>query len=45
MNEEENKKEINENCLCPFSYCERHGDCEKCQAYHHNRGEETSCGK
>ena len=37
--------EENKNCPCPETSCPRHGKCVKCQAYHHARGEKTSCGK
>lgn len=40
-----NKDEIeNHNCPCTWE-CERHGKCSQCQAYHHERGERTGCGK
>ncbi|MDD5597503.1 MAG: hypothetical protein PHV82_06135 [Victivallaceae bacterium] len=34
----------NPDCKCPYS-CPRHGECEKCQAYHRRHGERTYCGK
>ena len=37
--------EENKNCPCPETSCPRHGKCKQCQAYHHKRGEKTSCGK
>jgi len=30
-------------CPCSYPDCERHGNCEACKAYHHGRGEKTSC--
>jgi hypothetical protein len=32
-------------CPCPNKACERNGNCEACQNYHHTRGEKTFCGK
>ena len=37
--------EINEECPCTEKNCPRHGVCKECQAYHHEQGEETFCGK
>ncbi|MGI6496436.1 MAG: hypothetical protein ACOX5G_10205 [Kiritimatiellia bacterium] len=39
------KKTINENCPCTWEGCPRHGDCKACKAYHHARGEKTTCEK
>jgi len=38
-------KQKNKNCPCYETNCKRHGDCEKCQEYHHKRNEKTFCGK
>jgi len=38
-----NKTE-NKDCKCTYP-CPRHGDCEKCQAYHKGNGSRTNCGK
>ena len=35
----------NKDCKCSNVNCARHGDCEKCQAYHKSNGSRTSCGK
>ena len=40
----ESKRE-NLDCPCPETWCERHGKCTECQAYHHKLGQTTSCGK
>lgn len=38
-------KKENPDCPCSCTYCERHGNCEECQEYHHSHGEKTCCGK
>jgi hypothetical protein len=45
MSQQNQKNERNSECACPYTSCPRHGDCEKCQAYHHSHGSKTSCGK
>ena len=46
MGQKSQKPEIeNPDCPCPETWCLRHGKCSECQAYHHARGEKTSCGK
>jgi hypothetical protein len=30
-------------CPCLYTECERHGNCDACSAYHHGRGQKTSC--
>ena len=39
------EKAENKDCPCYNVSCSRHGDCEKCQAYHKKHGSRTSCGK
>lgn len=41
----EKEVKLNEDCPCTWPGCERHGNCEKCKAYHHGAGEKTSCEK
>ncbi len=35
-------KDSNE-CLCPNTTCERHSDCEACEAHHDAKGNLTHC--
>jgi len=39
------EKTKNPDCKCHSVDCSRHGDCEKCMAYHKSNGSKTSCGK
>ena len=32
----------NTNCPCKRTKCERHGDCDKCREYHHNKHSKKS---
>ena len=36
-------KKINPDCPCAYDGCRRHGDCEACKKYHHERNEKTAC--
>jgi len=32
-------------CPCTWPDCARHGDGKACKAYHHGKGQQTSCEK
>ena len=37
--------EINKNCPCPKTHCERHGKCDECRAHHANKKDPPYCQK
>jgi hypothetical protein len=45
MSEKKSEKKTNPDCPCTWSDCSRHGDCEACRAYHHAKGQKTTCEK
>jgi hypothetical protein len=45
MSEKKSEKKTNPDCPCTWSDCSNHGDCDACRAYHHAKGQKTTCEK